>query len=250
VDDLENERFTEWVPPKWGANVAEFVYVVDGRDINRADLISKRLYGTTELWWAILDYNRISDPFSLVVGQRLRIPNPEVVLSRSDSRASTSQPVTSLPIMVEDYTVRKFFPYTPIPHIRPPEETTELLEEPFLINLGFNVASGLSGNVHYQLQIASDSDFEDIISSRMTQTSTSGWFIYNPAANSGAGGYVSFPSVGIDGSTFEGQTVYYRLLEDDVLTDGVVAEYYIRWRHWISNIEGSWTAAPPLVLSS
>jgi hypothetical protein len=59
VDDLGIERFIEWVPPKWGANISEFVYVVDGRDVNRPDQISERLFGTVDLWWAILDYNRI-----------------------------------------------------------------------------------------------------------------------------------------------------------------------------------------------
>jgi hypothetical protein len=47
-----------------------------GQDlINRPDLISYKAYGTTDLWWAIYEYNNIRDPlFDLQIGQIIKIP--------------------------------------------------------------------------------------------------------------------------------------------------------------------------------
>jgi nucleoid-associated protein YgaU len=40
----------------------------------RLDVIAHRFYGDEEYWWVVALANRISDPFSLTVGRRLRIP--------------------------------------------------------------------------------------------------------------------------------------------------------------------------------
>lgn len=40
----------------------------------RLDVIAHRYYGDEEYWWVVALANGISDPFSLVVGRRLRIP--------------------------------------------------------------------------------------------------------------------------------------------------------------------------------
>ena len=43
--------------------------------VNRPDLLAYRAYGDRELWWAIYEFNNISDPlFELQTGQILRIP--------------------------------------------------------------------------------------------------------------------------------------------------------------------------------
>ena len=66
--------FAQWVPPVYG-NVPEKLHVVTQADLDRPDLISNRFYGTPEYWWMILDYNKVTDPFSLKIGDRLRIPD-------------------------------------------------------------------------------------------------------------------------------------------------------------------------------
>lgn len=40
----------------------------------RLDLLAFKYYGDPEYWWIIAMANRIQDPFSLTVGQRLRVP--------------------------------------------------------------------------------------------------------------------------------------------------------------------------------
>lgn len=52
------------------------VFVTIGKDLQyRPDLISNKAYGTPDLWWAIFEFNGISDPlFGLRIGQILRIP--------------------------------------------------------------------------------------------------------------------------------------------------------------------------------
>lgn len=48
----------------------------------RPDLLSQNVYGTTEYWWVIYEFNNIKDPlFGLKSGQVLRIPAIERVLA-------------------------------------------------------------------------------------------------------------------------------------------------------------------------
>ena len=50
--------------------------IVTQEYINRPDLLSSKVYGTPDLWWAIYEFNNIRDPlFDLKVGQIVRIPN-------------------------------------------------------------------------------------------------------------------------------------------------------------------------------
>ena len=54
----------------------------------RPDLISYRAYGKRDLWWAIYEFNGISDPlFELRSGQTLRIPE----LARLEAAINTSR---------------------------------------------------------------------------------------------------------------------------------------------------------------
>lgn len=41
---------------------------------DRLELIANQYYGDPDYWWVVALSNRILDPFSLVPGQRLRIP--------------------------------------------------------------------------------------------------------------------------------------------------------------------------------
>ena len=43
---------------------------------DRIDLISDKFLGSPTFWWKIMDYNpEIIDPFSIPVGETIRIPN-------------------------------------------------------------------------------------------------------------------------------------------------------------------------------
>jgi hypothetical protein len=245
VDEAGNTRFIEWKPPFYGER-DELLYTVDGRDINRPDLISYRVYGTSDLWWYILNYNTIHDPFSLVVGQKLKIPdiNDQVIGSGIGSITDIESDAT--------YSVSRLPTITILPHKRPSSQVRDSLPlvnitEPFLFNFGLPVPAGLSGNVHFQIQVSDNAEFSNINMSVMTQTSTDRWFYYSPAAHSGAGGFVAFPSTGIDGQIYQSQTVYFHFIEKDPITVG--SEYYFRYRAWVDNIEGPWFASPPLILS-
>jgi len=50
-------------------------YTVDSMTEANAALISDICYNTTDLWWAILAYNKIADNFQLKTGMRIMIPN-------------------------------------------------------------------------------------------------------------------------------------------------------------------------------
>lgn len=59
----------------------DLFFTVEGRHIQRPDLIAHEAYGRTELWWVIADINDIRQPiFDLVIGQELRIPPLTLVL--------------------------------------------------------------------------------------------------------------------------------------------------------------------------
>jgi len=57
-------------------------YVTINQDLlKRPDLISFKAYGTPDLWWVIMEYNKIVDPlFDLSINQILKIPNINRVL--------------------------------------------------------------------------------------------------------------------------------------------------------------------------
>lgn len=52
--------------------VDTFDHIVKGGE--RLDIIAHRYYGDEEYWWVIALANRISDPFSVRTGTRLRVP--------------------------------------------------------------------------------------------------------------------------------------------------------------------------------
>ena len=46
--------------------------------VDRLDVLAARYYGDSQLWWRIVDANGASDPDDLlVVGRRIRIPQPQ-----------------------------------------------------------------------------------------------------------------------------------------------------------------------------
>lgn len=247
-----NERFIEWQPPRWGLVDDETTYRVTDQDEFRPDSIAYRVYRESSLWWAILHFNGIIDPFSLRAGDVLRIPSPRVV-----SRILSDMKANRLPTRV----IRPDVP-PPVPVIRPftvtpykrPVTDAEILSgqaesvltSENLFVYGFKVPTGLSGTVHFQIVASLDVDFDPIIFNKLTLSDQTRWFYYNPNANSGAGAFVAFPSVGINGTTFSGQTVYYNISRTDALVANV--PYYFRYRAWLNNVEQAWNISPPVII--
>ena len=68
-------------PLKLEEDSTDTFIVITQEITRRPDLISHRVYGVPELWWAIYEFNNIRDPlFGLKQGQILRIPSIERVL--------------------------------------------------------------------------------------------------------------------------------------------------------------------------
>lgn len=249
TDDKNVTRFIEWKPPLYG-EIPEFIYTVDARDMDRPGFISHRLFGTVQLWWLILHYNKITDPYTLEVGQKLRIPSVEVIKRRIDSRSRVPQLFTDIAINEGNYKVNKTIRRKVLPFKSPPASSsaTSSTTTLFLFNFAFPVPDNLSGTTHFQLQISDTGNFSNVLASLMTQTSVERWFYYDPSASNGAGAFRAFPTAGINGSAYASQTVYYKVSESD-LAGAEASEYYFRYRTWVNNIEGSWFVSPPLILS-
>ena len=99
---------------------------------------------------------------------------------------------------------------------------------------------------HFQLQFSVDGAFEDIIVSRLTVTSTARWFYYDPFTNNGAGGFLPYPTSGLDAATYDGQSVYFQVKESDGMSTNV--QYYPRFKVILDDIESQWVAAPPVII--
>ncbi len=73
--------------PLNGFNKHEFVsepglYAVKESDIQRPELICLKVYGSMDMWWLLMKYNKIEDIWNdLFIGQVLEVP------SRSDLEA-------------------------------------------------------------------------------------------------------------------------------------------------------------------
>lgn len=79
----ENQLFLILRPPlNLQPSAGDTFVTVTADVVNRPDLISSKVYGIPDLWWAIYEFNQIRDPlFDLQIGQILRIPNKTSVLT-------------------------------------------------------------------------------------------------------------------------------------------------------------------------
>lgn len=50
-------------------------FVISARDEFRADLMSHQVYGSTQYWWILLDYNKLDSPEQLTVGTKISYPS-------------------------------------------------------------------------------------------------------------------------------------------------------------------------------
>ena len=77
---VDGDHYATWRDPTTGNplgpeildGVETFEHVLGLGD--RLDVLSHKYYGDADYWWVIALANRIQDPFSLTVGQRLRVP--------------------------------------------------------------------------------------------------------------------------------------------------------------------------------
>lgn len=253
VLDGQKERYIEWVAPRYGIVENEGLYIVTQSDLYRPYLISHQVYGAVDLWWLILHYNHVIDPYSLEIGDRLRIPNIGTVNRLLAARLRTDARILAAPKLLA---VPRSLVYRVPVYVRPTtaaelagEEEEENTDSTLFI-YGFQVPEGLSGQIHFQVTASSSLTF---VPTRLTKfTLGTGaqarWFYYNPSALSGAGSYVAFPSGGLNGEVYEGQTVYYNIGAGDGLVAGV--EYWVRYRAWsVTEGEfGDWNVSPPIII--
>jgi len=76
LDLLTNQLFRTYFPE------TESKFLVTAQDVGRPDLMAQRILGTQELWWVLLKYNDIDDPWNeLYPGQILKIPSVTSVQS-------------------------------------------------------------------------------------------------------------------------------------------------------------------------
>lgn len=76
LDLLSNQLFRE----PFAETDAKFV--VNAQDVARPDLMAERVLGSSTLWWVLLKFNNIDDPWNeLWPGQILKIPDQSSIES-------------------------------------------------------------------------------------------------------------------------------------------------------------------------
>ena len=238
----EGEWYTEWRPPRYGV-VPERLYVVTDADIDRPEMIAYKTLGDVRYWWEILHYNQVQDPFSLETGDKLRIPLYDIPVVTSFAEVLK-------PDVVRSVIRRKCVSYPPF---QDPDDIVEVASIPqpqpvVVLNFGFPVPACLSGTGHFQVQASLTPDFLNPVLSKLTQADITRWYYYDPSSNSGAGGFVSFPTSGIDISLLSGHTVYHSIVEGELDPDNT---YFVRYRVWYATQPGLWQEtewyAPPAI---
>jgi len=237
------ERFGIWKQPR-NINVGERIYVVKGDDLDRPDLISFKMYGRVDLWWLVMWYNSILDPFSIEVGDRLRIPDFQDIIPRTEDidLPIVETVVEAAPPIIRPFTTPPFQGLQEV-DTTVPTVTTDTAYE---FNYGFIIPDLQSTSVHFILEISLSDQFTSVVLSKSTVNSTEKWSYYNPFANSGEGGHAAFPRGGISASALKGNTVYYRLTNEDGLVPGKL--YYVRHRAVVDGVALVWNSPPPFVM--
>lgn len=76
--------FDTWVPPEILRRSEPTIHVVTEEEVGRPDLIAFRVYGDSDMFWAIAiqNENQIFNPLrDMVVGQRLTVPHKDDVIA-------------------------------------------------------------------------------------------------------------------------------------------------------------------------
>jgi hypothetical protein len=237
--------FIGWTPIDIQSSASQ-PYTVTEADVMSPDLICAKVYGdgTEDLFWVLLWYNRIADPFSLAPGMILSIPSIDDV-RQAIQAAKSLQPQVAVPVV---NSVPNFTPVQIQPFVRLIKDSTatDLSTPPISgtrqVDIQFEIPPGLSGATHFQLELSSTQDFASIVLSRLTYASVANWYYYDPGLNFQAGGFAVFPVAGIDGVSLSGQQVYYHTSASDGLVVG--NSYYARVRAWVNQRDQDWIALP------
>ncbi|MEI8136659.1 MAG: baseplate wedge protein 53 [Bacteroidota bacterium] len=73
--DARNDTYVTTVFRTWPTNYKQ-VTVYEVKEVDRIEDIAVRYLGNPSLWWKIMDLNpEVLDPFDIVPGTSLRIPN-------------------------------------------------------------------------------------------------------------------------------------------------------------------------------
>jgi len=66
--------FGTWKRPDWDDDTDFTTYQLRNSDIGRFDILAEIFYGDRSLFWVLLDFNQIVDPFNDVyVGQKIKV---------------------------------------------------------------------------------------------------------------------------------------------------------------------------------
>lgn len=228
------------------------LYQVTAADLHRPDIISWRMYGRADLWWAILDYNAIPDPFTIEAGDSLRVPDPDVILTllrdreRLTASLEANTVVEAALVPPPPYVARRVPPYA-TPYA---DETTVSTEEDeaftYLHTFTlFGPDEEPETAIHFQIQLAAESGFATVLLSRMSAVDQLHWQYFNPE---GGGAFESFPATGLPSPLFN-QRVLWSLPDDtENITTGV--QYYMRYRFIINQVEQAWTAPEAITFAA
>lgn len=241
------------------------MYAVTSADLARPDLIAHKFYGTSELWWAVLDFNRIADPFTLEAGDKLVLPPASNVkrLLRDRNRVSSLMSVEEV-VAVPSRLSRPglVLPYRPPAYVSPyaaTEDETVEDDNPitYLETLHMAGPDETVSPVHFQWQLSPDINFPSWIA-RMSAVDQENWFYFDPLYDGGAGGFVNFDAVGLPAELINQQVIYkipLVLYSEDIVSLGLDqitlnAQYYFRYRPIINHVEQAWSTPTPITFSS
>ena len=218
------------------STAAEKLHVVTMLEESRPDIIAHRSLSDPLKWWAIMRHNDVKDPCTLRSGDNLRIPLGAIVPSFAALTPSSAE---------DEYEVLNITnPVPPALVTFISDEAFEQLVEPInsvFYSFNFTAPGCLIGRINFELQVASDSDFEQIVLSTLSAPGASRWFWMNPENS----GYDDWPDYGLIGPTISGTPCYFNIWTSDPVATG--RSYFIRYRPVVTDNSvvrrGAWSAA-------
>lgn len=198
--------------------VGERLHIVSKTDELRPDLIADSALGDPSLWWVIMEYNKILDPYSLLEGDNLRIPLFSLVPQ------GQMEPLVDVPEGAGEAST----PPVPMEVASPESDSVgETGSQVYLHLYNFQVEKCLVGQVHYEIQIALDGEFRVPLMGRLSALSLERWSYLSP------NGYQKWPAAGLPGVSSGRVSAYFSILVGDPLVKG--GSYYARLRSVIDN---------------
>ena len=228
------ERFDGWEPPVLTVS-GERLHVVTESDQMRPDLIAWKYYSDPALWWVIMHHNGVIDPYSLKPGDKLRVP----FYNAGAPPSSETFPEAPEFVLAED---RRIPPYQ-----APATAADVPLSEPTIYNFGFPIPPCLVGPVWWEIQVGFDGSFENLLISSISNIEPDRWYFFD--ALDGEGKHKPYPTSGVDGELYRGQTVYFQFRDADGMVSG--QEYYVRFRPYVRQngviVKLAWASSPPII---